>query len=210
MLIIDEINRANLAKVFGELYFLLEYRDQAVDLLYSAADEEQFTLPPNLYLIGTMNTADRSIALVDSAVRRRFAFVELDPVAEPTRGLLRRWSAKHELPIVAADLLDTLNQRIGDPDFRVGPSYFMRSTDPGTFSRERLERIWASDILPLLQEHFYGQWDAKAGEFSLASLLRATAAKSQPGAEAGGPFEGDTGSSEPASLTAGEPPDDQP
>ncbi len=71
VLIIDEINRANLAKVFGELYFLLEYRDRSVQLQYSPT--EDFRLPPNLYLIGTMNTADRSIALVDSAMRRRFS-----------------------------------------------------------------------------------------------------------------------------------------
>ncbi|MCA1694089.1 MAG: AAA family ATPase, partial [Actinobacteria bacterium] len=96
VLIIDEINRANLAKVFGELYFLLEYRDQAVDLLYSS-DEEGFTLPTNLYVIGTMNTADRSIALLDAAMRRRFAFVELSPDTEPTRSLLVRWSAHHGL-----------------------------------------------------------------------------------------------------------------
>jgi len=96
VLIIDEINRANLAKIFGELYFLLEYRDQAVELLYSSGDEP-FGLPPNLYLIGTMNTADRSIAVVDSAMRRQFGFVALDPGAEPTASLLRRWSTHDAL-----------------------------------------------------------------------------------------------------------------
>ena len=109
VLIIDEINRANLAKVFGELYFLLEYSDEAVDLLYSAGDEP-FTLPKNIYIIGTMNTADRSIALVDSAMRRRFAFVSLHPRTEPSRSLLLRWSEHHNLPLVAADLLDELRQ----------------------------------------------------------------------------------------------------
>ena len=67
-LIIDEINRGNLAKVFGELYFLLEYRDEAITLQYQQEDEEKFSLPSNLYIIGTMNTADRSIALVDLSV----------------------------------------------------------------------------------------------------------------------------------------------
>jgi 5-methylcytosine-specific restriction protein B len=70
VLIIDEINRGNLAKVFGELYFLLEYRDEEISLMYSKA--EKFSLPTNLIFIGTMNTADRSIALVDRAIRRRF------------------------------------------------------------------------------------------------------------------------------------------
>ena len=75
-LVIDEINRGNLSKVFGELYFLLEYRDEEMRLLYA---DEPFSLPDNLYIIGTMNTADRSIALVDLALRRRFHFVEFHP-----------------------------------------------------------------------------------------------------------------------------------
>ena len=172
VLIIDEINRANLAKVFGELYFLLEYRDQAVDLLYSA-DEEGFTLPTNLYVIGTMNTADRSIALVDAAMRRRFAFVELSPDTEPTKSLLAEWSAHHGLGTTAAKLLVELNRRIEDPDFRIGPSYFMKSTDPEAHTPDRLERTWRTSIVPLLQEHHYGQWDSVARRYGLASLLAA-------------------------------------
>ena len=82
-LVIDEINRGNLAKVFGELYFLLEYRDAELRLLYS---DKPFTLPDNLYIIGTMNTADRSIALVDLALRRRFHFVEFHPDKPPVQG----------------------------------------------------------------------------------------------------------------------------
>ena len=91
-LVIDEINRGNLAKVFGELYFLLEYRDEAIRLQYSDAS---FTLPENLYIIGTMNTADRSIALVDLALRRRFHFVEFHPQTAPIEGLLKRWLGTH-------------------------------------------------------------------------------------------------------------------
>ena len=93
-LIIDEINRGNLAKVFGELYFLLEYRDEKINLQYS---DEPFSLPENLYIIGTMNTADRSIALVDLALRRRFYFVDFDTHTEPVKGLLRRWLEENEL-----------------------------------------------------------------------------------------------------------------
>jgi len=183
VLIIDEINRANIAKVFGELYFLLEYRDDAVELMYSSGDDP-FTLPPNIYLIGTMNTADRSIALLDSAMRRRFAFVGLDPRQDPTRSLLRRWSLRHGLPLVAAELLDELNRRIDDPDFQIGPSYFMRSTEADALSDVRLRRIWSADIQPLLEEHFYGQWAAVSARFSLESMLAIVAVSTPIGPEA--------------------------
>ncbi|MFC8423466.1 DUF4357 domain-containing protein [Streptomyces sp. NPDC057236] len=150
-LIIDEINRANLAKVFGELYFLLEYRNRSVRLTYSGDD---FALPPNLFVIGTMNTADRSIALVDAAMRRRFAFVELSPRTEPTSGLLRRWLEREGRDTEPADLLDALNARIDDPDFRIGPSYLMKK---GVYREGGLERTWRTKILPLLEEHHYGE-----------------------------------------------------
>ncbi|WP_217130835.1 DUF4357 domain-containing protein [Streptomyces sp. AC558_RSS880] len=150
-LIIDEINRANLAKVFGELYFLLEYRNKSVRLTYSGDD---FALPPNLFVIGTMNTADRSIALVDAAMRRRFAFVELSPRTEPTSGLLRRWLEREGKDSEPADLLDALNARIDDPDFRIGPSYLMKK---GVYRDGGLERTWRTKILPLLEEHHYGE-----------------------------------------------------
>ncbi len=166
-LIIDEINRANLAKVFGELYFLLEYREKGVELLYS--DEADFSLPRNVYIIGTMNTADRSIALIDSAMRRRFAFVALDPSTDPTKSLLPRWLAKRNLPNTAALLLDELNNRIGDPDFQIGPSYFMKSDD---HSRARLERVWRTSIIPLLEERYFGEWDAQRHRFSFDAISK--------------------------------------
>ncbi|WP_306316456.1 MULTISPECIES: DUF4357 domain-containing protein [unclassified Streptomyces] len=150
-LVIDEINRANLAKVFGELYFLLEYRRKTVRLTYSGDD---FALPPNLFIIGTMNTADRSIALVDAAMRRRFAFVELSPRTEPTKGLLRRWLASQQKDSEPADLLEALNSRIDDADFWIGPSYLMK---PGVYRDGGLERTWRTKILPLLEEHHYGE-----------------------------------------------------
>ncbi len=186
VLIIDEINRANLAKVFGELYFLLEYRDQAVDLLYSA-DDEGFTLPTNLYVIGTMNTADRSIALIDAAMRRRFAFVSLDPDTEPTTSLLGKWSSHHGLGGTAAALLAELNKRIDDPDFRIGPSYFMKSTAAEAHSPERLERTWRTSILPLLQEHHYGEWDSVQRRYQLPSLLAAIGASQESDDEPASP-----------------------
>ncbi len=171
ILIIDEINRANLAKVFGELYFLLEYRDQSISLQYSP--DRQFVLPENLFLIGTMNTADRSIARIDTAMRRRFTFVELDPRKPPVQGLLARWLAAHGLPGDAARLLDELNRRIEDPDAAIGPSYLM---DERIYRRaDGLERVWQYQIMPLLADLFYGQRDLDE-QYGLASLRKAVAA----------------------------------
>ncbi|TVT60824.1 DUF4357 domain-containing protein [Amycolatopsis rhizosphaerae] len=166
-LVIDEINRANLAKVFGELYFLLEYRNKAVRLTYSGDD---FALPSNLFLIGTMNTADRSIALVDAAMRRRFAFVELSPRTEPTKGLLRRWLAREGRDSEPADLLDALNARVDDPDFQIGPSYLMKR---GVYREGGLERTWRTKILPLLEEHHYGEGVQVEKRYGLAALRAA-------------------------------------
>ncbi|MFE7214974.1 DUF4357 domain-containing protein [Streptomyces sp. NPDC057611] len=163
-LIIDEINRANLAKVFGELYFLLEYRNKSVRLTYSGDD---FALPPNLFVIGTMNTADRSIALVDAAMRRRFAFVELSPRTEPTNGLLRRWLEREGKSSEPADLLEALNSRIDEPDFRIGPSYLMKK---GVYREGGLERTWRTKILPLLEEHHYGEAVDVEKRYGLAAL----------------------------------------
>jgi hypothetical protein len=157
VLIIDEINRGNLAKVFGELYFLLEYRDKNVDLLYASDDDKGFTLPRNVYIIGTMNTADRSIALVDAAMRRRFAFLSLHPSEPPTSGVLRSWLSVQGHPARIADLLDELNARIENDDFKIGPSYFMR---PAVHQPGGLERTWGTSILPLLEEHHYGELTA--------------------------------------------------
>ena len=174
VLVIDEINRGNLAKIFGELYFLLEYRDQNIDLLYASGDDKGFTLPRNVFIIGTMNTADRSIALVDAAMRRRFAFLPLHPDEEPTNGILRRWLAAQGLNDTAADLLEELNRRIADPDFKIGPSYFMRDAvhDSGGF-----ERVWKTAILPLLEEHHYGDAVDVRKEYGLETIRRVLAAK---------------------------------
>ncbi|MBA5845674.1 McrB family protein [Gordonia amicalis] len=153
VLIIDEINRGNLAKIFGELYFLLEYRNETIDLLYGSDATEPFMLPPNVIIMGTMNTADRSIALVDSAMRRRFAFESLHPSEPPTNGILRSWLRKTGRPAETADLLDELNGLIDDPDFKIGPSYLMR---PAVYEERGLERVWRTAILPLLEEFHYG------------------------------------------------------
>lgn len=201
-LIIDELNRANLAKVFGELYFLLEYRKRTVRLTYSGDD---FGLPPNLFIIGTMNTADRSIALVDTAMRRRFAFTELSPAEEPTKGLLHRWLARDGRGPEPALLLDALNARIEDPDFKIGPSYLMK---PGVYRDGGLERTWRTKILPLLEEHHYGEGIDINRKYGLAALRRAISASATSAAvdaaESSSPLERDA-----AALLAA-PADDDP
>jgi 5-methylcytosine-specific restriction protein B len=176
VLIIDEINRGNLAKVFGELYFLLEYREEAVDLMYGG-DDKGFTLPANVFIFGTMNTADRSIALVDAAMRRRFSFLALHPSQEPTSGILRRWLTTRGLPPETADLLDELNHRIEDPDFKVGPSYFMR---PAVHAAGGLERTWRTAILPLLEEHHFGDGTDVQARYGLADLRKAIGPAAEP------------------------------
>ena len=168
-LIIDEINRGNLAKVFGELYFLLEYRDAEINLQYS---DKSFSLPPNLYIIGTMNTADRSIALVDLALRRRFYFVEFDPSEEPIKGLLRRWLADNAPGMGwVADAVDAANDLLGDTQAAIGPSYFMKEG----LDVADVERIWKHAVLPYVAEQFFGEPERLA-EFALDRLRPTDAA----------------------------------
>lgn len=166
ILIIDEINRGNLAKVFGELYFLLEYRDESIELLYS--NGEKFKLPDNLFVLGTMNTADKSIANLDSAIRRRFQFVALIPTESPCSEILEKWLAKKSLPATSAKILARLNSKLSDHNLAIGPAYFMKSQ---TQSITDLEKIWRFSILPLLEDHFYGQWDDRKGEFIFEDYL---------------------------------------
>jgi hypothetical protein len=163
VLLIDEINRGNLAKIFGELYYLLEYRDEDIRLQYG----DQFRLPENLVLIGTMNTADRSIAFIDSALRRRFHFMRFFPDAWPVSGLLRRWleANKPEMSHVA-DLLDAANELLDDRDFQIGPAHFMTEK----LDDDRLEMIWTYSVTPYLEEHFFDEPE-RAGDFDLERLL---------------------------------------
>lgn len=171
-LLIDEINRGNLAKIFGELYYLLEYRDESLILQYGSTTDDEFSLPKNLFVIGTMNTADRSIAMVDAAIRRRFYFVEFSPTEKPISGLLRAWLKRERLDDGVALLLEELNRRLDDADYSIGPSYLMtKHVD----QQSELERIWKHAIMPLLTEHFYGQ-PGTAARFELAALQRAVEA----------------------------------
>jgi 5-methylcytosine-specific restriction protein B len=148
VLIIDEINRADLARVFGELMYLLEYRTRSARL---AADGRPFTIPANVRILGTMNTADRSIALLDHALRRRFAFIAL----QPDYGVLRRFHAQQATgfpvePLI--DLLHRVNNEIGDAHYAIGHSFFLRPTLAAD-----LPDIWQLEIEPYLEEYFFDQ-----------------------------------------------------
>lgn len=157
VMIIDEINRANLPKVLGELLFLLEYREKSVSTLYRP--EGEFELPKNLWFIGTMNTADRSIALVDTALRRRFHFVQFSPNEEPIEGLLDRWLKKHGEPPWVGELVAHVNaeldDELGGSHLCLGPSHFMKS---GLDDKE-VRRIWEYDIRPSIEDQFFGDRD---------------------------------------------------
>ena len=174
VLVIDEINRGNVAKVFGELYFLLEYRDHELNLQYS---DRPFKLPENLWVIGTMNTADRTIALLDTALRRRFHFVPFFPTKEPISGLLRRWLAREEKDdlLWLADVLDRANVMLEDEHAALGPSYFMVDE----LDEDWIETIWRHSILPTIEERYFT--DAQRARSFELSALRDGAVPGAPG-----------------------------
>jgi hypothetical protein len=163
VIIIDEINRGNISKIFGELITLIEpskrlFSDnpkehpKQVTLPYS---KKLFGVPKNLYILGTMNTADKSIALLDSALRRRFSFTEMLPKSS----VLTNEKVKVE-GIEIEKLFDTINQRIEfliDKDHTIGHSYFLKIKDDQTI--EALALLFRREIIPLLMEYFYGDFE---------------------------------------------------
>ena len=159
VMVIDEINRANLPKVLGELLFLLEYRDKAISTLYRPDGE--FELPESLWFIGTMNTADRSIALVDAALRRRFHFVPFFPDRGPTQGLLDRWLEREDQPPWVGELVAMVNDELTEAlgaDLQLGASHFMKKdygTEPSA-DDPVLRRIWRFNIEPFIEDQFFG------------------------------------------------------
>ncbi|MBO0613397.1 AAA family ATPase [Thiothrix fructosivorans] len=161
VLIIDEINRGNIANIFGELITLIEPSKRAgapealsVTLPYSNAySKEEFSVPDNLYIIGTMNTADRSLALMDTALRRRFHFEEMMPKPELLRGIIVD-GVNIEL------LLARMNKRITalyDRDHTLGHAFFMSLTNESPLAK--LREVFERQILPLLQEYFFEDWN---------------------------------------------------
>jgi len=151
ILIIDEINRGNLSKIFGELLYLLEYRDKEARLTYS---QEKFSIPENIYIIGTMNTADRSLAIMDYALRRRFYFVDIK--CETKR--LEEWLNENGCILKASELIgavENMNNQIKDEmhseDFAIGHSYFMREG----LDSDKLKEVMDFGVKPLLKEYFF-------------------------------------------------------
>jgi 5-methylcytosine-specific restriction protein B len=152
VLIIDEINRANLAQVFGELMYLLEYRNQEIPL----AGGNRFRIPENVRIIGTMNTADRSIAQIDHALRRRFAFIEL----RPNYDVLIQYHLNTNFAVMdLINVLKQLNQAINDKNYEIGISFFLTPN-----LREDIEDIWKMEIEPYLEEYFFNNLE-KVDEF---------------------------------------------
>jgi hypothetical protein len=153
VLILDEINRANLPKVLGELMYLLEYREEDIPL----GGGGRFSIPKNVRIIGTMNTADRSIAMVDHALRRRFAFLPLFPNFEILRGF-HSDSGFQVGKLIS--VLESLNAAIGNKNYQIGVSYFLRKD-----LAKHIEQIWATEIHPYIEEYFFDQ-PTKADEFA--------------------------------------------
>jgi len=167
ILIIDEINRGNISKIFGELITLIEPskrigEEEQIMLTLANSPDAKFGVPSNLYIIGTMNTADRSIAQIDTALRRRFVFEEMMPKPK----LLAFGNGK---PLIIKDGIDEINvqeiltaineriEYIHDREHTIGHSYFMPLIDTPT--KNKLDDIFKVNIIPLLAEYFYGDWN---------------------------------------------------
>jgi 5-methylcytosine-specific restriction protein B len=174
VLLIDEINRGNLPRIFGELLYLLEYREQAVSLPCS---RRSFRLPSNLYLLATMNAADRSVALVDRALRRRFSFLDMPPDA----GVLARWLNLHTptAGVAFAErvrlLFECLNARLHadlGAQGQIGHSYFMVPD----LDEARLRMVWQHHVRPLLDEQFAAQ-PARLASYDLDKILEGASSR---------------------------------
>ena len=161
--------------MFGELYFLLEYRGEK---MRAPVFRQGFFSAEKLFIIGTMNTADRSIAMVDLALRRRFYFVEFHADKEPVKGVLRRWLAEKAPNDVrwVVDVVDKANELLNDSDAAIGPSYFMRKG----LDEDGVKRIWKHSVLPYIAERLFNDRNRLA-EFELENLRKAVSSGSVDG-----------------------------
>jgi uncharacterized protein (DUF2461 family)/DNA polymerase III delta prime subunit len=144
--VIDEINRADLGSVLGELMMLLEYRKDKAPLPYS---QQPFSVPGNVVVIATMNTADRSLALVDYALRRRFHAIEMRPSREVLQGYLKKAGEPEDS--VALRFFDLIQEKVADKDYAPGHSYWMVDD----LSLENLQRVWKYELRPYLAEFWF-------------------------------------------------------
>jgi MoxR-like ATPase len=162
--VIDEINRGNLSKVFGEVMMGIEAdkRGERIHLQYGKLDEP-FSIPKNVHLIGTMNTADRSLALVDYALRRRFAFKTVSPEFGPRfKAFLMEQNVSADLIARISSMMEALNADIlGDSSlgtgYAVGHSYFCAPPTDSTQHENWLNRIWRYEVVPLMEEYWFDQ-----------------------------------------------------
>jgi 5-methylcytosine-specific restriction protein B len=184
MLVIEEINRGNPAQIFGEMLTLIEdskrNEDEALRLAYPRTIDERCYVPENLYIVGTMNLADRSLALVDLALRRRFAFVTLSPQFNEA---WRKWLLDRGAPVnlvsLIADKMQSLNSAIeGDRalgrQFRIGHSFMTPHAKPG--NGEEAWRSWyletvRAELAPLLEEYWFDNEEAAKAQIGRLEAL---------------------------------------
>ena len=161
--IIDEINRGNISKIFGELITLIEETKRKGETEGLSAflpySQEEFGVPNNVYILGTMNTADRSIALMDTALRRRFNFIEMMPDCRTIEDVVIRQNGKE---VNIGNILDIINRRIEflfDREHTIGHAFFTSLKNDNLNSIERIAAIFRNSIIPLLQEYFYDDYE---------------------------------------------------
>jgi hypothetical protein len=178
--IIDEINRGNLSKIFGEVLMLIESdkreSEYAMPLTYSNSELDKFYVPPNVHLIGTMNTADRSLAMVDYALRRRFSFIELKPqFNSPFAEFLKNHKVGENLINKIVDRMNALNKIIAEdsknlgPGYQIGHSYFCPTDNKQTYDEKWYHDVVKSEIEPLLKEYWFD--DSKRVSDQINALL---------------------------------------
>ncbi|MBH1939466.1 EVE domain-containing protein [Mobilitalea sibirica] len=179
--IIDEINRGNLSKIFGELMMLIESdkrgKEYEIPLTYAQSEDDKFYIPDNLYLIGMMNTADRSLAMVDYALRRRFSFISINPAfsTEAFRNFMKEKGIEDFLLNKIITRMEHLNKKISDDNknlgkgYRIGHSYFCITPKQGESQDKWYRRIILSEIKPLLLEYWFD--DEETAETEIDYLL---------------------------------------
>lgn len=174
--IIDEINRGNLSKIFGELMMLIEKdkrgKEYAVPLAYNNGDEEKFYIPQNLYLIGTMNTADKSLAMVDYALRRRFCFINMEPeFGEKFQKFIIDMGVPNNLVRRIVGNIEELNRVISEDRKNLGNGYlvghsFFSPIEKGKYDIDWYSNIIKNEIKPLLEEYWFDDLEKAEGEIN--------------------------------------------